>query len=222
MPDEYIKKLKSFGNIFKSSKIDICDKSVSTHPDMQIHFLENNYAICAPSVYEYYKNTLPDYILLEKGNSEIGYTYPENCAYNIAKVQNYILCNTKYADEKILDFYTKNHYKIIHINQGYSKCNVCPVSDKIFLTEDIGIYNKCKDELLPILLDRGFVELEGFDYGFIGGASGIFGNTLIFSGKINLHPNAETILNLIKNCGLKYIELSDNTLRDFGTIISFS
>lgn len=221
MPAEYTKKLSDFGSVFKSAKINIADKSVSTHPDMQIHFLSNNYAICAPCVYEYYKNILPSDILLEKGNSKIGYTYPENCAYNIAKVQKYVICNEKIADSKILEFYRMNSYKIIHVNQGYSKCNICSLSDKNFFTEDVGIYNATNEDLNPILLSVGGVALDGFNYGFIGGATGCFNDTIIFSGKIDLHPNASEIITVIKKLGLKYIELSDNTLRDFGSIISF-
>lgn len=221
MPTEMIKFLENYGKVFKSAKINICDESVSTHPDMQIHFLKNDYAICAPCVYEYYKEILPRHITLKQGISDIGYTYPKNCAYNIAKVQKYIICNTKFAEKTILDFYKQAKYKIIHVNQGYSKCNICPLLDKVFLTEDMGIYKACEKELSPVLLKAGGVKLNGFDYGFIGGSTGSFGDTIIFCGKINSHPSAEKIIEVIKNCGLKYIELSKNILHDFGTVISF-
>ena len=87
--------LSKIGNVFLSTAVDIADKSVSTHPDMQIHFVSDSLAFCELTVFDYYKRVLPEHIILKKGIFKIGRTYPENCAYNIAKSRGFVLCNTK-------------------------------------------------------------------------------------------------------------------------------
>ncbi len=215
MPDKMIYRLETFGDVYIGSKLNIADKSVGFHPDMQIHFVNDNFAFCAEEVYDHYKKCLPDEIRLEKGNSSLGITYPENCAYNIARVGNSIICNEKISDTKIIDYYKKHKFNIINVRQGYAKCNVAPINDNLFITEDKGIYKTAvKASLNPILIPAGNVSLDGFDYGFIGGATGLCNGKLLFCGCIP--DSIKVVLE-----GREYIELSDDKLTDYGSIISF-
>ena len=218
-PDIVKHNLKNLGNVFYSSYLDIEDKSVSSHPDMQIHFISDAAAVCEPTLFEYYRRVLPDYISLKKGSVKIGRTYPENCAYNIARIGSDILCNTKYAEKSILDYYKKQNYHIIHINQGYAKCSICPINDKAFITEDKGIFGTVSkiDGIKPILIEVGEVSLDGFEYGFIGGASGTAEEAVLFSGRVS-----KNIAEIVKNEGRSVTILSDVALRDIGSIISFT
>ena len=42
---------------YKSASLDYLYSPVNTHPDMQIHFAENNTAIVCPSLYQYFENS---------------------------------------------------------------------------------------------------------------------------------------------------------------------
>lgn len=223
MPDSMVEKLKVFGDVYKSTKIYIEDESVSTHPDMQIHFICTDTAVCHPDTAKYYEEILPAHIKILKGEIKAEGTYPRICAYNIARVGKFVICNTKYAEKSIIDFYIENGYEIIHVNQGYAKCNICPVSNNAFITEDVGIFNATKETegITPILVEHGSVNLKGFDYGFIGGASGLFENKLLFCGSLAENPNKEKILYALKTYGCEYAELSDKALSDFGSIMFF-
>ncbi len=217
MPDKMIYKLETFGEVYKGSKLNIEDESVSYHPDMQIHFLNDNFAICPEEVYDYYRKSLPDDIKLLKGFSVLGITYPENCAYNIARVGNSIICNEKISDTKIIDYYKEHKFNIINVKQGYAKCNIAPLCDDLFITEDEGIYKiAVKSGLKPILIPKGYICLEGFDYGFIGGATGLINNKLLFCGCV-----PDSIKVVLERNFIEYIELSDDKLTDYGSIISF-
>ena len=44
-------------------------KPVNTHPDIQIHFVNNNTAFVPPELFTYYKGILPTSIKLYKGNT---------------------------------------------------------------------------------------------------------------------------------------------------------
>ena len=129
------------------------------------------------------------------------------------------MCNTKYAEKSILDYYKKQNYHIIHINQGYAKCSICPINDKAFITEDKGIFGTVSkiDGIKPILIEVGEVSLDGFEYGFIGGASGTVEEAVLFSGRVS-----KNIAEIVKNEGRSVTILSDDALRDIGSIISFT
>lgn len=218
-PCEIKNNLSKFGNVIASAQTNIEDISVSTHPDMQIHFVNDSTAFCSPSLFEYYTERMPQYITLNKGDLEIGRTYPLNCAYNIARIGRFVICNTKYADKKILRYYSENNYTIINVKQGYSKCNICPITDNKFITEDAGIYKTVKetDEIIPIYKKVGDVCLNGFDYGFIGGATGQFDNNILFTGK----PSPD-LIQIIEDNNKNVISLSNDKMLDLGSIISFT
>ena len=103
-----IENLKKIDNeIFFSKDCSWVYKPVNTHPDLQIHFADNDLAFVPPELFEYYRSILPDYIKIKIGNKSLGGTYPDNVAYNIARVGKYVVANIKYADEKILDYALK-------------------------------------------------------------------------------------------------------------------
>lgn len=224
MPKEMTEKLKTLGNVFLSAPAfeNKINTYIANHPDIQIHFVNKKTAFAAASVYDYYKKILPSYVTVLKGLSDIGDTYPDDCAYNIARINKTIICNTKYADKLILDYYQKNDYNIINVKQGYSKCNICPISKTSFITEDTGIVNTVKKntkDVKPYLISPGGVKLDGYNCGFIGGASGItLDNTVLFCG--NPQKNDLLFKILVKE-NVKFISLSDAELYDFGTIICF-
>lgn len=218
MPDAMRGSLLKFGNVFKSAYAALPHTALSTHPDLQIHFLNDTLAVCAPEVYDHYKITLPKEIKLLKGKAALSGTYPGDCAYNIARVGKNIICNTKYTDKTILDMYRAMNYQIIHVNQGYTKCSICPVTDEIILTEDKGIAKTLaeKTEIKVHLLSTNSALLNGFNCGFIGGASGKYGNAVLFCGKIN-----DEISSILNELNVKFIQLSNDALYDYGSILSF-
>ncbi len=219
--EEIIKNLEKLGNVYKSSSLkNLKDLSVSTHPDLQIHKASKGTFFCAPEVFDYYKLILPQNVNLISGKSNIGRTYPLDCAYNIGRIGNYVFCNLKYADENIINYYKSKEFNFIHVNQGYTKCNMCIVNDKTFITEDLGIYKKALEipDILPIYLKENVSSLQGFNTGFIGGASGRFKDLLMFCGKVEPKSELEAILN---KYDIKYLELSKDKICDYGSILTF-
>lgn len=223
MPDIMVKNLEKIGNVYKSAVINADDGGVASHPDLQIHFLTQTLAVCGRSVFDYYRSILPHNIELYEGKADIGGTYPQICAYNIARVGEFVICNLKYAEKSIINFYEEQGKKIINVKQGYTKCNICPISDNTFITEDAGIHNAVQnvDGINSVLLKSGSVGLKGFDYGFIGGATGFAENKVVFCGSLSENPYKEEILSAIDKYGAEYFELSDDKLYDYGSIISF-
>ena len=78
-------------------------------------------------------------------------------------------------------------------------------------------FEKYNIEVLAIR--PGYIALPGYDYGFIGGCSGLLKkNLLVFNGNISLHPDSDSILSFCKNHGTDVYSLSKGVLTDIGTI----
>ncbi len=77
----------------------------------------------------------------------------------------------------------------------------------------------CDETIDLLLIEKGHVALEGFEYGFLGGASGCVEDTVYFNGDLSVHPDFERIRDFIRAHGysLKYFE--GETLADIGSII---
>jgi len=212
-----IRALEKFDNkIFFSKDCPWIYNPVNTHPDLQIHFAKNNLAFVPPELFEYYKSILPDYMKIKIGNKSLGGSYPEDVAYNIARIGNFVVANENYADEHIMSYYRQNNFKIINIKQGYAKCNVC-TDGRVAVTEDEGIYKKlCENGVKTLLISPGNVKLDNFPYGFIGGASGYVKNKIVFCGKVS-----EEVICFFKENGTDVFSLDMENLTDYGSVLYF-
>lgn len=149
---------------------------------------------------------------------KIGSKYPENIIYNAACTGKYFIHNIKYTDPELLAIVKP--LEIIDVPQGYTKCNTLIVDENSIITSDFGIYNSCYGKHLEVLLiEKGHIKLQGFDYGFIGGTSGRVGDKIIFNGDITQHPDYDKIAAFIKSRGLKLKYFTEYPLEDIGSII---
>ena len=159
-----------------------------------------------------------------KGNTDLlGPEYPSDVLYNAVVTEKFMICNTSTVSPDLINA-AKELYpdiKVIHVAQGYTKCNVVVVDESHFITEDEGIYKTLSsfDGAECLLISAGHVELPGYKSGFVGGASGRIGDEIWFNGDLNAHPDAENIVNFICRCGLTVCWISDKPLTDIGSII---
>lgn len=207
--------------IIKTKKIKELNPSIAFHPDMMLHHLGKKEIITAPNVdnkvvYELEENGF-NVICGKKVLSE---SYPDDIAYNVARIGNMALCSIKNTDEVLLQELYRRGINIIDTKQGYSKCSISIISEKAIITSDMGIYKLLREKLDILLIQIGYINLFDMNYGFIGGATGkISDNELAFYGNIETH----TDFNEIKSFLLKYdkmaVNLGKNILMDLGTLI---
>lgn len=147
--------------------------------------------------------------------------YKTCVALNAVILNGCIFCNTKLADKKLLKQCEFLGCKTVHINQGYAKCSTAIVSENAIITSDDGIYKAAKaNEIDALKISTGHIKLDGYDYGFIGGACGkISADTLAFCGDIKLHPDCENICSFCKNHGVYICSIGKNELTDIGGIL---
>ena len=69
------------------------------------------------------------------------------------------------------------------------------------------------------MICQGGITLPPYEYGFIGGSSGVYGKKIYFFGDITRHKDADKILKAINDEGYTAVSLSDEELTDLGGII---
>ncbi len=148
---------------------------------------------------------------------KIGKKYPNNIIYNAACTGKFFIHNTRHTDPLLLQHVES--LEIINVSQGYTKCNTLIVDENSIITSDVGIYNSCYGQLDVLLISQGHIKLQGFNHGFIGGASGRIGDSIIFNGDITQHPDYKKIAAFIENRDLKIKYFTEYPLEDIGSII---
>ena len=187
------------------------------HPDMLIHVLPNGNIIADRDNFLYYENKLKNFKVI-KSEKSLSSEYPNDIVLNGVCFKNLFIHNLKYTDKNLLDYYRENGYELIDVKQGYTKCNIA-VGKNVLITSDMDIYEKVKSHANILLIDHKQIKLEGFNYGFIGGASGLINDTLYFTGSLKSHSSYNKIIDFLNENNEKYSFLSNNDIIDYGSII---
>jgi hypothetical protein len=198
--------------IIPSFECEKIQKPVSCHPDMTLMQIEDIF-VCSPDSYSYYKGYLGSRVIC--GNTELSSHYPRDIAYNVLVYKNYAFAKADCTDTVVKEELNKRNIKLLNVSQGYAKCSAA-VCDSGVITADESIYKECIKNDVPVLkVTPGHVKLTGYDYGFIGGASGIVDGNFLFFGDVSKHPDFEKIKSFSK---CEYFD--DFPLTDIGTIFS--
>lgn len=184
---------------------------ICAHPDMTIAPVGDIF-VCCPESYVYYKHYLGDKVV--SGATTLFSDYPKDIAYNVLIFENYAFGKEEYIDPTMKKELHCSGIKIINVNQGYAKCSACVAPEGV-ITADDTIYNALvKNSINTLKITPGHVKLSGYDYGFIGGASGIIDGVLTFFGDIRRHPDIAKIQDF---CNFNFLD--EFPLTDIGTII---
>ena len=146
--------------------------------------------------------------------------YPNDCLLNFADIGDFIICNKSILTEEVEKYLPKK--EIIDVKQGYSKCSVCICKHNTVITDDISIYNALShyDNINSLLVEKGSVRINKYDYGFIGGCCGLINKELLlFNGDLSTHSDFDKIQKFLYDNNIKYIDIKGKPLTDIGSII---
>lgn len=211
--------------VVKSIECKEIDSNIWYHPDMVMHPISYDTLVVAPNVYDYYNEALSPFgIKVIKGETILEKKYPNDIAYNVARLNDIAIHNFKYTDEVLKFYFKKESIELLEVKQGYSKCSLAIIDNMSGITADKYMYDKLTDKGYKVLLiEPGYIDLEGYSYGFIGGACGnLSKNKILFSGKFDNHPDYKRIVSFIKSRNMEIVILSENHIIDIGTIITLS
>lgn len=196
-------------------------KPVNSHADMLCHHLGNNKIIVAQGEV-YLKSKLESHgFEVIDSNKCISKLYPYDVPLNAVRVGNYLIANQTSLDNMIVDYCIENSIKIIHVKQGYTKCSTIVVDDNSIITADPSIAKAAMTvQIETLVIEEGYIKLQGCNYGFIGGTCGFIGKTHIaFTGNIKSHPSYDKMKNFLDKKGIKMVSLSSDALVDVGGLI---
>lgn len=191
------------------------DFSVRNHADMAAYKLTDGKILLdrrQQKAVEVIRNLGYEVVFTEEN---ISGAYPNDVLLNAARVGETVICNEKFISREILSI----SQDIINVRQGYAKCSICEVTDKAFITDDRGIFEKCKERFDVLLIEKGDIKLSGQNYGFIGGASAKIGERILFFGSLDTHRDGEKIKEFLKKHNKAFECLSDDKLTDIGSVI---
>lgn len=219
-PEEICKNLKKLGvDLLQLPATERIAWPISAHPDMQI-FIQNKNAFVHPDIDKSFLGILERYCNINLCHSELHHDYPRDIAYNIACTGRFALHRLDCTDHSILDYLNGMEINLINTKQGYSKCSTLIIDDTSIITADSSIDKAARiSGMNSLLISAGHVDLPGYNYGFIGGATGRFMDMILFTGSIDGHPDKNRIHEFIESRGLKVKILSDSKVLDTGSIL---
>ena len=145
--------------------------------------------------------------------------YPNDIALNVLVVNKTLFCNAKYTATEIIEYAKSKNYKIVSVKQGYASCSTLVIDGKYAITADKGMKKALDNENIEtLLIDNEGIQLSGYNYGFIGGASFSFENKVYFFGNLQNHPSGENIKLFLTTRKIDFFEVTNNQISDFGGI----
>lgn len=190
------------------------DPAVASHPDMLLFPFDGG--IFVHKEHEIRAKDLP-LICIQQAPVR---KYPHDVLLNAARIGNYLVCRPDAVAEELLQYASKSGLRILPVRQGYTKCNICVISDSAAITEDASVASALRSVGVDVLqIDAGGVSLFPYPYGFIGGASGNDGTHVFFYGDLDLHPCGARIAAFCAKHGKIPVSLDSHPLCDVGSLI---
>ena len=203
--------------ILPSCHVEALPEPVCAHPDMALVQVGDTF-IAEKTVYGYYKTHLSSVSVL-CGETALSGNYPLDIAYNVLISGKDVFANESYMDGVLRSILLEKNYRIYSVKQGYAKCSSA-VAENCVITADSTIALSAEARGLHVLrISQGDVRLNGYPYGFIGGASGYIDGILYFFGDITKHSDYQDIKSFLREHQIPYSYIPDFPLTDVGTLI---
>lgn len=218
LPDEYVDLLGRRGRVVKLPPSASVAAPTGTHPDTLIGKIGDK--LFVPSSEEAVMKTLDESGIKYAPSSPLGNGYPAECALNFFTVGGFFVAKTDAVAPDALDYARRAGYEIVNVGQGYAHCATAVAGGGV-ITADAGISARLLRRGVPTLMIKaGDISLPPFEYGFIGGASGMIDDeTIMFFGSLDAHPSGREIRAFLSSLGVGIVE-GEGKLVDAGGFIA--
>lgn len=195
-------------------------KPTAFHPDMQACILDGE-TIFVLRNSSLRKELRRWGIAVRETESQPGERYPQDVVCNAFVLNGRLIALLKGVDPAVLGYSQRIGLAVLPVKQGYASCSTMIVDTRSIVTSDPGIAQEMKSKGFQVLEIRpGYIELPGYDHGFLGGSCGLLGPDLMaVSGKLDLHPDGARIREFLQARGIFILELTDERLFDIGGIL---
>lgn len=210
--------------IIEADSLEAVDARLRSHTDLGIYSAD--IIVVTSETYERVRSVLSHHYtqdllsqFLKLGQSVLSQQYPGDICFNALAMRNHFFHLLTHSDPVVLE---NEPRKKVHVKQGYTRCTSLPVGADAVITEDASLA-QCYEAhgYHTLLIQPGFVHLEGFPHGFIGGAGGTVDQSVVLNGSLSSHPNKEEMRAFITRQGYQIVELHQGELEDCGSILYY-
>lgn len=201
------------------------DEPVSSHPDM-ILFASGDSVIVPAEYYHQNKDLIEDLcsrcsLELILSSAERRREYPFDVSLNVLICGRKAFSLMEFTASEVKNVLVKHEMILNNVKQGYAACSTLSAGNAIVTSDPSVIKAATAADIDVLRIEGGNIILEGYDEGFVGGASGVCENNVYFLGNIDNHPDGEKIRSFLRNRGFECVSLWDGELTDFGGIKFF-
>ena len=197
------------------------DSPVASHADMLFSTVDNK-VFC----YEEYVKENGFLDVLKSTGKELvfvsnncGKEYPKDVSLNVLWIGQTLVCHTKSTAKEILDYARETGYSIVNVKQGYTACSTLVLNENCAITTDKTIFNSLKSIGKEVLLiSTEGISLDGYNCGFIGGATGVLEDTVFVFGQIDTLDNYSEIMQFLEKSNMTLKCILSGGVYDFGGI----
>lgn len=199
-------------------------EAVASHPDTLLFRYKNeiiasaDYCNEAAFVFTELRERHPS-LKISFSAEKLGRCYPQDAKFNALICGGELFCKTDSISKSVLELAKQEGLRVNHVRQGYPACSVLSLGN-FAITSDRGMAHALEARGIDVTLIReGHIALAPHEYGFIGGASCVFDDTVCFFGDYRLHPDGNTIDEAVRRAGFIPRSLSSAPLVDLGGAI---
>ena len=205
-------------NIIKTDTIDALLPFERRHADMQCLRIRDTFFVLKEAV-DLQKKLLSLGLKVVTTEEDVSAEYPRNVLLNAVYIKRKLFCKIDAIAGVVKDYCEKHRIELINVNQGYTKCSTAVIKDCI-ITADKGIFKAMAENGVGgILIESGDIDLDGVDYGFIGGCSFCDNNGVSFTGDIDKHKDGEKIIKFLASKRMSMGFMNGRKLYDIGGFI---
>lgn len=190
---------------------------IAAHPDIFFCQLGKS-LICSPMIPNRWRERLLQHqVDLIDGSRAPGNSYPSSARYNAVIANDLFVHNNSISDEVLTALAADK--TLVNVNQGYTRCNLFPLTNSVFITSDRGIEKVLlKHGKTVVFINPVQVVLPGHKHGFIGGCFGKDDHQIVFCGSLDALDVGDLIRQHAEVAGLRIISLFDGPPTDTGSI----
>lgn len=217
--------LKRGFKVLKMPPAEEISAPMASHPDMLVAKLGNNlittasYIDKAPYIFSDIREYAPHIKIHVTGECQEE-KYPKDAILNVLVMGNKIFARCESLSRKVIELAGELDYELVNTRQGYPACTTLALGENEAITADAGLAGTLsKNGITVTLIKNGGITLPPYEYGFIGGATGVFGKEVFFIGNPKSHASYNEIEQKIKSLVMNPVSLSEEPLSDMGKII---
>lgn len=213
--------MKSRGEIVLIPKDDRLDKRIASHADLVLSIVDHTLILDENASKSIFRRLDALGVPYVTGYSRLASDYPHDIAYNAVVTEKHLIHRLDHSDPLLLQHSKSKGKQLIFVRQGYTRCSTVVVGKESIITSDRGIYEATKDDMRVLPVQPGHVLLEGFETGFLGGASASLEDAIVFHGDLSKHPDFDKIQDFIESEQKKLVYFKDFPLTDIGSILVY-